>query len=91
MLPQSVTDSFVELGIVGVSREDYNVVKYGRDGLYVHVLRLQEGKKDTWRGGGEKRQLCLYDKSGLSDAARSARRRPGSQRGRNDWSALGQL
>ena len=40
----------MELGIVGVSREDYNVVKYGRDGLYVHVLRLQEGKKDTWQG-----------------------------------------
>ena len=50
MLPQSVTEGFVELGIVGVSREDYNVVKYGRDGLYVHVLRLQEGKKDTWQG-----------------------------------------
>ena len=50
LLPQSVTEGFVELGIVGVSREDYNVVKYGRDGLYVHVLRLQEGKKDTWQG-----------------------------------------
>ena len=50
LLPQSVTEGFVELGIVGVSREDYNVVKYGRDGLYVHVLRLQEGKEDTWQG-----------------------------------------
>ena len=49
-LPQSVTEGFAELGIVGVSREDYNVVKYGRDGLYVHVLRLQEGREDTWPG-----------------------------------------
>mgnify|MGYP004470479705 CR=1 FL=1 len=49
-LPQSVTEGFAELGVVGVSREDYNVVKYGRDGLYVHVLRLQESKDDTWPG-----------------------------------------
>ena len=45
-----MTEGFAELGVVGVSREDYNVVKYGRDGLYVHVLRLQEGKEDTWPG-----------------------------------------
>ena len=49
-LPQSVTEGFAELGVVGVSREDYDVVKYGRDGLYVHVLRLQESKDDTWPG-----------------------------------------
>ncbi len=49
-LPQSVTEGFTELGVVGVSRENYNVVKYGRDGLYVHVLRLQDGKEDTWPG-----------------------------------------
>ena len=48
-LPQTVTEGFAELGVVGVSREDYDVVKYGRDGLYVHVLRLQAGKED-WEG-----------------------------------------
>ena len=49
LLPQAVTEGFAELGVVGVSREDYDVVKYGRDGLYVHVLRLQAGKED-WEG-----------------------------------------
>ena len=54
MLPKTLTEGFTDLGVVGVSRENYNVVKYGRDGLYVHVLRLQEGKEDTEWGLGDR-------------------------------------
>lgn len=61
ILPQTVTDGFAELGVVGVSREDYDVVKYGRDGLYVHVLRLQMGKED--REGLDGYVSCVYTTS----------------------------
>ena len=56
-----MTDGFAELGVVGVSREDYDVVKYGRDGLYVHVLRLQAGKED--REGLDGYVSCVYTTS----------------------------
>lgn len=61
LLPQTVTEGFAELGVVGVSREDYDVVKYGRDGLYVHVLRLQAGKED--REGLDGYVSCVYTTS----------------------------
>ena len=54
MLPKTLTEGFTDLGVVGVSRENYDVVMYGRDGLYVHVPRLQEGKEDTERGLGDR-------------------------------------
>ena len=61
LLPQTVTEGFENLGVVGVSREDYDVVKYGRDGLYVHVLRLQAGKED--REGLDGYVSCVYTTS----------------------------
>ena len=54
MLPKTLTEGFTDLGVVGVSRENYDVVMYGRNGLYVHVLRLQDGKEDTERGLGDR-------------------------------------
>lgn len=42
-LPEAQRAPMQELGVVGVSREAYDVVEYGADGLFVHVLRLKEG------------------------------------------------
>lgn len=46
-LPAEQRASMEELGVVGVSRDFYNVTAYGRDGLVVHVLRLQDGYEDA--------------------------------------------
>lgn len=45
-LPEDLRDEMECLGVVGVSRDAYDVVEYGKDGLVVHVMRLQEGKED---------------------------------------------
>lgn len=41
-----------ELGIVGFSRDAYDVVEYGTNGLFVHVLRLRDGCEDMDRLDG---------------------------------------
>ena len=33
-------------GVVGESRDAYDVVEYGKDGLIIHVMRLKDGKED---------------------------------------------
>ena len=45
-LPEDLRDEMECLGVVGVSRDAYDVVEYGKDGLVVHVMRLQERKED---------------------------------------------
>lgn len=46
-LPEQQRACMRELGVVAVSRDVYNVVEYGADGLFVHVLRLQDGYENT--------------------------------------------
>ena len=41
-----------ELGTVGFSRDAYDVVEYGANGLFVHVLRLRDGCEDMDRLDG---------------------------------------
>ena len=50
MLPQTLTEGFADLGIIGPSRDNYDVVKYVRGGLSVHVIRLQADKMDDIPG-----------------------------------------
>ena len=45
-LPEELRGEMNVLGVVGESRDAYDVVEYGKDGLIVHVMRLQEGKED---------------------------------------------
>ena len=45
-LPEAQRAGMEELGIVGFSRDAYDVVEYGADGLFVHVLRLRDGCED---------------------------------------------
>lgn len=51
-LPQPLRDGMDELGVVSVSRDDYDVVEYGSNGLFVHVLRLRDGCEDEWQLDG---------------------------------------
>lgn len=46
-LPAEQRAGMEELGVVAVSRDVYDVVEYGADGLFVHVLRLQDGYENT--------------------------------------------
>lgn len=45
-LPQELRSSMNYIGVVGQSRDLYDVVEYERNGLFVHVLRLPEGEAD---------------------------------------------
>lgn len=51
-LPAEQRAPMEELGVVAVSRDVYDVVEYGADGLFVHVLRLQDGQEDGWQLDG---------------------------------------
>ena len=51
-LPEAQRAGMEELGIVGFSRDAYDVVEYGTNGLFVHVLRLRDGCEDMDRLDG---------------------------------------
>lgn len=51
-LPEVQRAGMEELSVVGFSRESYDVVEYGADGLFVHVLRLRDGCEDMDRLDG---------------------------------------
>lgn len=51
-LPEVQRAGMEELGVVGFSREAYDDVEYGADGLFVHVLRLRDGCEDMDRLDG---------------------------------------
>ncbi len=51
-LPAEQRAPMEELGVVGFSRDAYDVVEYGADGLFVHVLRLRDGCEDWDRLDG---------------------------------------
>lgn len=51
-LPAEQRAPMEELGVVGFSRDAYDVVEYGADELFVHVLRLRDGCEDWDRLDG---------------------------------------
>lgn len=51
-LPEAQRAGMEELGTVGFSRDAYDVVEYGANGLFVHVLRLRDGCEDMDRLDG---------------------------------------
>lgn len=51
-LPAEQRAPMEKLGVVGFSRGAYDVVEYGADGLFVHVLRLRDGCEDWDRLDG---------------------------------------